>query len=813
MNRLFILSALVFLNNFSFAATASLGGKAESLAQLQQIPGIDVPKWFCIETDHFAEFIQKNQIDQQIEELQHITDEKLLIKKAKEIREHILSSSFPDRFYAFFRPKLAQLMHNCSAVAVRSSSIFEDLPDHSFAGIYDTFLGQKDLPSIEESVKKCWASVFNDRAVAERAAHGIDHRKALIAVIIQEMVEALVAGTAFTMEIGTGYEGIEIAANYGLGESVVGGEITVDKWLVHPKSNHIIQSTLGNKQIKIITDPTKSDVQIEAASKEEKSNYCLNLKTVQKIASQLKKIQSHYPHPHLDTEFAIDRKGKLYFLQARPLVPVAASDLQVVDKAAAQDAPILAKGLYSVPGAATGKLKVIRSFEQLATGEITIGPEDIVVTYVSTNKWSQYMTKFKGIITQEGGPTAHPILLCRERKVPCVIGLSPETFATLLTMDGQEVTLDGMKQVIYQGKLPLKRATANDFALRFQPIKQPPLPSYEEQAKSFKHYGILISEKQGDQELLWQKKPTHPLDPLMQEMTLLGQKKRAELLGLPTLPSQAKILEGYVVEPYMPDGEKLLFFSHMDLEKSEAFVLGQEQLLKEYDALTQNFSLTPENWQKYTEQVILLRAYFWLGPIFRLHANQHISLQSQQWQIPRLYIESYAEQLQSQVVEEDTKMVQDIQAMARRMKPFSAAGLEQLKEQFPEVFQELETLGRHYRFQHELALSDDLDLEAVLRRLHLEMKHLDVPSAPVEKIERDFFPQDEALRRWIEVSTKSRILQSDAHHKMIRGQWNVRDALLQLGKGEEIFNCSIEEVSRLIQEKKPEDSRLFAISD
>ncbi len=534
----------------------------------------------------------------------------------------------------------------------------------------------------------------------------------------------------------------------------------------------------------------------------ERGSYALTPSTVQKIAAQVQQIAKHYNTPHIDTEFAVDQQDNIYFLQARPLVSIQENEFFVVDPLIAKDTPILAKGNYSVPGTINGKLKVIHSFESLEKEEITIDPEDIVVTYVSTNKWSQYMTNFKGMITQEGGPTSHPILLCRERKVPCVIGMDPHVFKHLLSFNNQEVTLDGLNQIIYLGKIPLKKCTYQDLSSRFQPYEEEILPSREQQIENFKNYNVLISEFRDGKELFWQKKPAYPVDPLMQEINLLGYQKRARLLGVKEFPSEAKVLQGYVVEKFMTDQEKLHFFSDMNLEKSKKFLNDHAEILQKYENITKNFSLNVQNWEEYIDSMATLRAYIWLGHTFRLHANRMVAKESQNLQMPRHYIDAYAAQIQSQMEEEDSLLFQDIRDLAHAFSAFPAIDFEKFKQDYPKEFQKLEQLGKKYRFQDNLSFTSELNLESLFHRIIKESKKFTANSpSNTSTSNHDFFPQDTPLKEWIEIASKSRILQSNTHHKIIRGQWQVRKELLQLGMGKEIFNSSPQEISARIQSK------------
>ena len=138
-------------------------------------------------------------------------------------------------------------------VAVRSSATTEDTKDASFAGQHDTFLFMKDLAAVLDHTRYCWASVFTDRAVEYRGRNNIAHAEAVMSVVVQEMVDPEVAGTAFSVEVSTGYPAIHIAASYGLGEAVVSGQVTSDEWLIHPETNVTIKRVRGSKKEMCVT--------------------------------------------------------------------------------------------------------------------------------------------------------------------------------------------------------------------------------------------------------------------------------------------------------------------------------------------------------------------------------------------------------------------------------------------------------------------------------------------------------------------------------------------------------------------------------
>ena len=133
-------------------------------------------------------------------------------------------------------------------VACRSSATTEDTKDASFAGQHDTFLFQKGIDDVLTSVRRCWASVFTDRAVEYRGRNHVPHSDAVMAVVVQEMVDPEVAGTAFSVEVSTGFPAVHLAASYGLGEAVVSGEVTSDEWLLKPSNLTVLKRVLGSKK-------------------------------------------------------------------------------------------------------------------------------------------------------------------------------------------------------------------------------------------------------------------------------------------------------------------------------------------------------------------------------------------------------------------------------------------------------------------------------------------------------------------------------------------------------------------------------------
>ena len=202
-------------------------------------------------------------------------------------------------------------------VAVRSSAIAEDMPDASFAGVQDTYLWICGLDSVLDAVRRCWASVHNPEAVAYREAHAI--ARTSMSVAVQYMVDARVAGVMFTLNPVSGdRSSIAIDASYGLGISVVGGEVTPDSFLLSKVTREIVRRQIGEKATEVVADPVAATTVTREVPEELRGQACLSDEELARLAEIGRRIETHYAHPQ-DVEWAIDRQlGELFILQSRP---------------------------------------------------------------------------------------------------------------------------------------------------------------------------------------------------------------------------------------------------------------------------------------------------------------------------------------------------------------------------------------------------------------------------------------------------------------------------------------------------------------
>lgn len=267
-----------------------VGGKGASLGEMHSI--MPVPEGFCITVAAYKEVLQKHH-DEFLELLKGRDIESMeeLEAVANIIKTKIHTVELPKELEKNIRENYKRIG---GKVAVRSSATTEDLDEASFAGQQDTFLNIEGEASVLDAVKKCWASLFNARAIYYREKNNFKHEQAFLSVVIQKMVAADKAGVLFTVNpINKSHDEMILEACFGLGEKLVSGEITPDTFIL---------------------DKNKETIKEEYLNFEKKT---LNEKEIKELIALAKKIEKQYKKP-MDIEWAIE-KGKAYILQARPI--------------------------------------------------------------------------------------------------------------------------------------------------------------------------------------------------------------------------------------------------------------------------------------------------------------------------------------------------------------------------------------------------------------------------------------------------------------------------------------------------------------
>ena len=446
-----------------------VGGKNASLGELiqnLQERGIRVPQGFATTAEAYWAFLRHNGLESTIrEECEALASGRTALDRVgKKIRRLITAGEFPPELEQALRSHYQQLGERYGGhevdVAVRSSATAEDLPDASFAGQQETFLNIHGEAELLDATRRCFASLFTDRAISYRTNQGFDHMQVALSVGVQKMIRSDRAGSGvlFTIDTETGFpDTIVINAAYGLGEMVVKGAVNPDEYVVYKPlldmagRRPIIDKHLGEKERKMVYAAGGSaTTKIEDTTQQERSGFVLDDDEILRLAGWGRAIERHYGRP-MDIEWALDGESReLYIVQARPETVQSrrvAGDLQTYTLK--ERGTVLVEGLAIGEAIATGKVQVIESASEIDRFE----DGSILVTGMTDPDWVPIMKRAAGIVTDHGGRTCHAAIVSRELGIPSVVGTSK---ATQVLSDGQDVTLscsEGDRGRIYEGIL------------------------------------------------------------------------------------------------------------------------------------------------------------------------------------------------------------------------------------------------------------------------------------------------------------------------------------------------------------------------
>ena len=435
------------------------GGKGANLAEIFNLK-IPVPPGFVVTAQAYNYFIEKAELKTKIEELLNsidyentskldeitkkirklITDEKLPKEIEEEITDSYQALDAPD--FSKAKGSALDILKNSAEpvfVAVRSSATAEDLADASFAGQQDTYLNIKGNDAVLEHIKKCFASLYTSRATYYRNKKGFEHGKVSLAVVVQKMVDADKSGVIFSKDPSYKNENTIIEAVWGLGEGIVSGQVTPDRYIVN--ESKIIEQKTADKKI-AFTRNASGGKEIVKLKEEISKRKVLNDYEIKKLTEYALKLEEHYQKPQ-DIEFAIEGEN-IYIVQTRPITTIQGR----IDKDSSKEleGEVILEGLAASPGIASGKIKIVEEMSDLSK----IKKGDILVTKMTNPDMVVTMQRSSAIITDEGGLTAHAAIVSREMGIPCIVGTQE---ATTLLKDGETITIDGYNGKIYRGKI------------------------------------------------------------------------------------------------------------------------------------------------------------------------------------------------------------------------------------------------------------------------------------------------------------------------------------------------------------------------
>ncbi len=461
--------AIAWLNEVGKEDVALVGGKNASLGEMVRTLGsmkVRTPDGFAVTAAAYRDFLKANELEAEIRAGLRSKGHDERVAAARALQRSFERARLPEHLAAEILDAYHELSRRYGGekvdVAVRSSATAEDLPDASFAGQQETFLNVRGDDAVLEAVKGCFASLFSERAISYREQHGFDHLKVALSVGVQKMVRAdrAGAGVMFTIDPETGFPRVAvIEAVWGLGESLVGGQVNPDSYtvfkplLAEKKSRPILSKDLGEKAAKIVYAAGGGTRTVETRPAE-RSGYVLDDAEILQLARWAVDIEAHYDRP-MDIEWAKDGDtGDLFIVQARP---------ETVHSRAAADAlrryELKATGELLLTGLAVGSAIAAGEAIRIKSPSEASRFEDgaILVTEMTNPDWVPMMRRAAAVVTDRGGRTAHAAIVSRELGIPAVVGAGR---ATELLARPRQVTVscaEGDEGKVYDGALDFEK--------------------------------------------------------------------------------------------------------------------------------------------------------------------------------------------------------------------------------------------------------------------------------------------------------------------------------------------------------------------
>ncbi len=463
-----------------------VGGKNASLGEMIRElseKGVKVPNGFAITAYTYKYLLKKAGIEDDIKEILSDLDThdvRNLKERGEKVRRLIQSIEFPGELrdaivkaYGEMSTKLGY--EKDPDVAVRSSATAEDLPNASFAGQQETYLHIKGTDNLIEACKKCFASLFTDRAISYRYDKGFDHFQVYLSIGVQKMIrsDSASAGVTFSIDTESGFkDAVLITGSYGLGENVVKGAVNPDEFYVFKPTlkqgkRPIIGKKLGSKKIRMIY--SGDGIKNIETSQEERNSFCINDDEILKLAEWTCIIEDHYSEKAgyfkpMDVEWAKDGDGvnvgtgDLFVVQARPETVHALKDVSIAKNYVLKEqSKVLVTGQAVGEMIGQGVVNIIESAKDI----VKFKKDQVLVTDMTDPDWEPIMKIAAAIVTNRGGRTCHTAIVSRELGIPCVIGTEN---GTTILKSGQSITVscsEGEIGKIYDGILKFEIKETN----------------------------------------------------------------------------------------------------------------------------------------------------------------------------------------------------------------------------------------------------------------------------------------------------------------------------------------------------------------
>jgi pyruvate,water dikinase len=458
---------VVWFDTIGMNDVARVGGKNASLGEMigsLAASGVKVPGGFATTADAFREFLDHNKLRERIADALKnldVDDVTALAACGDRIRGWVNDAQLPEELQVAVREAHGQLVgaQSGAAVAVRSSATAEDLPEASFAGQQETFLNVVGVEDVLNDIKAVFASLYNDRAIAYRVHQDFDHGEVALSAGVQRMVrsDSAASGVMFTMDTESGFDQVVfITSAYGLGETVVQGQVNPDEFYVYKPALRdgrpaIVRRERGSKALRmVLANKGAERVRIEPVAEADQRAFSLIDADVEQLARYALLIEDHYGRP-MDIEWGKDGEdGEIYILQARPETVQSRAAAQRLERfELAERGELLSSGRSIGQRIGSGPARLVHDLADMSS----VRPGDVLVTDMTDPDWEPVMKRASAIVTNRGGRTCHAAIIARELGIPAVVGTRD---ATRNVADGQQVTVscaEGDTGYVYDGAL------------------------------------------------------------------------------------------------------------------------------------------------------------------------------------------------------------------------------------------------------------------------------------------------------------------------------------------------------------------------
>lgn len=447
----------------------AVGGKNASLGEMVQHlskAGVRVPDGFATTADAYRRFLAHEGLADRISATLaglDVEDTRALAEAGAQIRDLVEEQPFPEDLDADIRAAYEELVAGTPGEvswAVRSSATAEDMPDASFAGQQETFLNVTGIDNILLAIKKVFASLYNDRAIAYRVHSSYDHDVVALSAGVQRMVRSDIgsSGVMFTIDTESGFpDAVFITSSYGLGEAVVQGAVNPDEFYVYKPALRagrpaILKRGVGSKATKMVYTQDSAvgrSIDFVPVDEADRAQLSLTDDEVTELAVHALKIEEHYGRP-MDIEWGKDGiDGQLYILQARPETVKSRQSGSTLQRFRMDErGPVIVEGRAIGQKIGAGAVRILTSAESMHEFQ----PGEVLVADMTDPDWEPVMKRASAIVTNRGGRTCHAAIIARELGIPAVVGSGS---ATTTLADGQEVTVsaaEGDTGFVYEGR-------------------------------------------------------------------------------------------------------------------------------------------------------------------------------------------------------------------------------------------------------------------------------------------------------------------------------------------------------------------------